>query len=153
MGKRGPKPRPNHLKALEGVEERYMNRDEPIPAEGEIVPPDMSDGAREVWDELAEDLADKGCLKPWDVYMFAVFCEAVATYRACRKMMGHEYTAIGAAGGVIKSPYWQIMRDCATTMAQYSGRFGLTPGDRASLQLGGEGEQDGPKNGAERLLG
>jgi len=153
MGKRGPKPAPTHLKVLRGAEERHINRDEPLPSdEGAVVAPEMSEGARVIWDELAPDLADKGCLTPWDVHTFTTFCEAVATYRDCRLLMGKDYTAQGAAGGVIKSPYWQIMRDCVETMAKIGGRFGLTPGDRAALRVE-RGRDDGPKVGAERILG
>jgi len=58
--------------------------------------------------------------------------------------------ARGAAGGVIKSPYWQIMRDCIGVMTTVGARFGLTPSDRAQLKIGGS-EESG--RGAERLLG
>lgn len=152
MGARGPKPAPTHLKLLKGEQESRINRDEPSPSDGPVVAPDsISDGAKGVWERLAPDLQDKGCLTPWDVDAFTVFCEAVATYHDCRKLMGKKYTDRGAAGGVIKSPYWQIMRDCAETMAKYSSRFGLTPGDRANLKV--TTEKDGPKRGAERILG
>lgn len=150
MGARGPKARPNHLKAIAGVEERYMNRDEPIPADAPIVAGPMSERGRAVWDRLAPDLISKHMLTAWDVDSFAVFCEAVATYHHNRELMGDEYTARGSAGGVIKSPHWQIMRDCAATMAQYSSRFGMTPGDRAGLQMEGDSK---PTSGGERLLG
>lgn len=153
MGKRGPKPASTHLKLLRGDDERYVNRDEPVPSdEIEIRPPDgLSEEALEVWDELAPDMIDKKVLTSWDVYTFAVFCNAVATYRENAALMGKNYTARGAAGGVIKSPHWQIMRDCADTMAKYSSRFGLTPGDRADLKVGAD--DDGPSMGAERILG
>src|SRR5690242_10707173 len=120
MGARGPKPRPTHLKVIEGERESRINRDEPIPSEGQVVKPEnMSDGASAVWDELADDLIDKGCLKPWDVYMFEAFCESVAAYRENRDLLRAKgYTERGAAGGVIKSPHHQIMRDCVQTMAQ-----------------------------------
>lgn len=152
MGQRGPRPRPTHLKILQGEQESRINRDEPVPSEGKAIPPpDMTPEAREVWDDLAEDLMDKGCLTPWDVYTFEAFCEAVATYRECRALMGKKYTAQGAAGGVIKSPYHQIMRDCVDVMTRIGGRFGFTPGDRANLTIGSE--KDNAKMGAERILG
>lgn len=154
MGRRGPKPAPNHLKVLQGTKESRLNREEPIPSDVApvIAPASISDGAKAVWDRLAPDLVDKKMLTSWDVDTFVVFCEAVATYHDCRMLMGHEYTAVGAAGGVIKSPYWQIMRDCAAVMAQYSSRFGMTPGDRASLKAGSDDDVS-PKGGAERILG
>lgn len=154
MGRRGPKPAPNHLKVLQGTKESRLNREEPIPSDiAEVVAPaSISDGGRRVWDRLAPDLIDKKMLTAWDVDTFVVFCEAVATYHDCRLRMGDEYTARGAAGGVIKSPYWQIMRDAAAIMAQFSSRFGMTPGDRASLKAGVE-EDSRPGAGAERILG
>ena len=113
MGKRGPRPAPNHLKVIRGDRESNLNREEPIPSEiaSPVAPPSLSEGAQFVWDRLAPDLTDKKMLTTWDVDTFAVFCEAVATYHDCRILMGREYTAVGAAGGVIKSPYWQIMRE------------------------------------------
>lgn len=153
MGQRGPKPGPTQLKVVKGTEERYINREEPTPSDrGDIVPPEgTSEGALKVWHSLAPDLIDKGCLTAWDVYTFAVFCEATHAFRENRDLLAGQYTARGAAGGVIKSPHWQIMRDASETMAKYSGKFGLTPGDRADLKVGGE---DGkPKSGAERILG
>jgi P27 family predicted phage terminase small subunit len=153
MGSRGPKPAPTQLKVVRGDQESRINRDEPLPSDrGGIDPPaGTSDGALEVWYYLAPDLIDKGCLTSWDVYTFAVFCEAVNAYRENKALMGSMYTAKGAAGGVIKSPHWQIMRDAADVMAKYSSRFGLTPGDRADLRVGGDDSM--PKGGAERILG
>lgn len=154
MGARGPKPTPNHLKVIRGDKESRLNRDEPIPADAgmPIAPASISQRGLEVWERLAPDLIDKKMLTAWDVDTFVVFCEAVATYHDCRERMGDQYTAVGAAGGVIKSPYWQIMRDCSAVMAQFSSRFGMTPGDRANLKAGAD-EERGPKMGAERILG
>jgi P27 family predicted phage terminase small subunit len=152
MGSRGPKSAPTHLKVLEGVKEYRINRNEPLPSEGTVKAPEtLSDAAKPVWDHYAPDLIDKGCLTPWDVDTFAVYCEAVAIYRDCRIKLGNQYTDRGAAGGVIKSPYWQIMRDCAETIKKYSASFGFTPGDRADLRV--DVENEGPTGGAERILG
>lgn len=153
MGQRGPKPAPAKLKLLKGTDERYINRDAPLPSEGAVVCPDwLCDGAKEVWARLAPDLVDKECLTPWDVDTFAIVCNAIYVYRDCSAKMGDRYTDRGAAGGVIKSPFWQVMRDAAETIAKFSSRFGLTPGDRADLQIDTH-RADGPKQGAERILG
>ena len=159
MGKRGPKAAPTHLKVLSGVKEYRINRDEPIPSDEALIIPEMSEGARRVWDEKAPDLIDKGCLTSWDTDMFAMYCEAVATYRECRLLLEEsadtsefgKYIDKGAAGGKIKSPYWQIMRDAQEMANKLSARFGFTPGDRANLKI--ERTDDGPKSGAERILG
>ena len=157
MGKAGPKPRPTHLKVIEGERESRINRNEPLPSEGSVVAPDgMTEGARKVWDELAPDLIDKGCLTPWDIYSFEAFCEAVAQWRQCRDLLHSvksDYGPLverGAAGGVIKSPYHQMMRDCEATMSRIGSRFGFTPGDRANLTI--ERPESGHASGAERIL-
>lgn len=142
--------KPAHLKILEGVREDRVNRDEPTPSDDDIeCPSELTGRAREVWDRLAPDLIDRKVLTAWDVPQFAIFCDATATYWINREMMAGEYTAQGAAGGVIKSPHWQIMRDAAAMMTQVGSRFGLTPSDRASLKIGA---QEDPSSGAERLL-
>lgn len=152
MGKRGPSPAPTRLKVVRGDQESRINRNEPLPSDRmDIQPPDFLEGdALDIWHYYAADLIDKGCLTAWDVDTFAIFCKAVAVYRDCARRMGDVYTAQGAAGGVIKSPYHQIMRDCDQTIAKFSSRFGFTPGDRADLKVGDEKKIEG---GAERILG
>ena len=69
--------KPTHLKVLAGEREDRINRGEPLPTQSAIVPPvQLSDGAQKVWNRLAPDLIDKGCLTSWDVDMFAVFCRS-----------------------------------------------------------------------------
>lgn len=156
MGARGTKSAPTHLKVLRGDRESRINREEPTPTEGQVTAPEgMTLEAREIWDELAPDLMDKGLLTPWDTYLFEAFCESTANYRECRELLhkSHspfgKYVEKGAAGGIIKSPYHQMMRDHIETMAKLGSRFGLTPSDRANLRMD---QADGPNLGAERLL-
>ena len=157
MGARGPKSKPTHLKVIEGERESRINRNEPLPGEGKPVKPKgMTPGAVKVWDEMAPDLIDKGCLTPWDVYAFEALCEAIANFRQCRDLneafdSGEgKFIARGAAGGLIKNPYHQMMRDHIETIAKLGSRFGFTPGDRANLKI--EKIDRGSALGAERLL-
>jgi phage terminase small subunit len=81
--------RPNHLKILAGEREDRINRGEPLPAETGVTPPaPLTAGAEKVWNRLAPDLIDKGCLTSWDTDLFTVFCESAATYHDCRERMG-----------------------------------------------------------------
>lgn len=103
------------------------------------------------WDRIAPDLIAKGVLTEWDAQAFTTYCQTVAVYQqASRELAEHGLTARGAAGGVIKSPYWQIMRDAVGQMTTIGSRFGLTPSDRAGLKIGGSEDRG---QGAERLLG
>lgn len=146
--------KPTKLKLLHGDDKKNparINRSEPLPADDVVEPTDdLSDGARAAWDRLAPDLIRKGVLTPWDAQAFTTYCQTVAHYQeASRCLVIDGYTAQGAAGGVIKSPYWQIMRDAIGVMTTIGGRFGLTPSDRAHLSLG-EGKRE---PGADLLSG
>jgi P27 family predicted phage terminase small subunit len=142
---------PNHLKILQGVREDRINRNEPIPAESDIAPAmELSEGARAIWDRLAPDLIDKGCLSAWDVDMFTVFCDAAAMYYELRSQVA-SYTVAGSVNNTVVNPLLRIMRDCIETMTRIGARFGLTPSDRAGIDVSASDEP--PKYGPERILG
>jgi P27 family predicted phage terminase small subunit len=148
-----PPRRPTHLKILAGEREDRINRNAPLPTESTVSPPvELSDGAREVWNRLARDLEDKGCLTSWDVDLFAVYCDAAATYYECRRAIGSDYTVKGSVKHTtVKSPLWRIMKDAADTMRTIGARFGLTPSDRAGIDV--SDTKPTPQYGPERLLG
>lgn len=152
MGKRGPAPKPTALRVLEGGHPERINRAEPKPAEGTVKPTqELTKYAQEAWDRIAPDLEAKHVLTAWDSQALTAYCVAAATFReASEHLTAYGLTGRGAAGGEIKSPYWQIMRDSIDAMVKLGGRFGLTPSDRAQLAIGG-GDGDKAK-GAERLL-
>lgn len=148
-----PPRRPNHLKLLAGERESRINRGEPTPTDSSaIVPPvQLSEGAQKVWDRLAPDLIDKSVLTSWDVDMFTIYCDAAATFHEARAALGSDFTVKGSVKDTtVKSPLWRIMRDCEATMRAIGGRFGLTPSDRAGIDV----TENAPKPlyGPERLL-
>jgi P27 family predicted phage terminase small subunit len=145
--------KPNHLEALAGERESRINRGEPLPAESTIVPPvPLSEGAQKVWDRLAPDLIAQGVLSAWDTDIFVIFCDAASTYHEVRKLIGSDYVAKGSVKDTtVKSPLWRIMQDAAETMRAVGSKFGLTPSDRAGLDVADVGGK--PMLGAERILG
>lgn len=148
-----PPRKPTHLKLLSGERESRINRNAPLPGETDIVPPvQLSDEAQKVWDRLAPDMIDKSVLTAWDVDMFAVYCDAVATFYQCRAALGSDFTVKGSVKDTtVKSPLWRIMRDCENTMRVIGGKFGLTPSDRAGIDVTDNAPT--PLHGPERLLG
>ncbi|MEU3020100.1 phage terminase small subunit P27 family [Nocardiopsis sp. NPDC007018] len=160
MGERGRKSKPTSLKILHGDREDRINRDEPLPGQGEVVAPawiveldEASTGEHEtalgVWNRLAPDLARKGVLTPWDVDQFAVFCDAVVRHREATRAVDREGALVeGQKGNLVRNPGIQIARDYADLMVKVGSRFGLTPGDRADLKI----ERETAHGGADRLL-
>lgn len=148
-----PPRKPTHLKVIGGTRESRINRNAPLPAETGIVPPvQLSDQAQRVWDRLAPDLIDKNVLTSWDVDMFAVYCDAVAIFYECRAALGGDFTTKGSVKDTeVKSPLWRILRDCENTMRTIGGKFGLTPSDRAGIDVTESAAK--PTSGPERILG
>lgn len=149
-----PQPRkPTHLRILDGDQESRINRDEPMPdAPTDLMPPmQLSDRAMEIWNRLAPDMKNKGILTDWDLDALAEACDCLAMYWEFRDLLEEHkdseygpYTARGAAGGVIKHPYWQMMRDAQSMALQIFSRFGMTPADRSKLSVkDGEGVPTG----------
>jgi P27 family predicted phage terminase small subunit len=140
------------LKALEGVKEYRLNRQEPLPGEGKVVPPvELPDDAQAVWDRLVPDLVARRVMTSWDVDMFSVFCRSVALYnRAAREVQETGLTVEGSVkGSRIVNPRLRVMASMSDSMSRIGACFGLTPADRARLKADGD---IGTKAGAARLL-
>ena len=150
MGGRGRAPRPTHLKALEGVKEYRLNRNEPIPGEGVIVPPvELSVDAQAIWNRLAPDLISKKVLTSWDVDEFANACRIQALLnRALNDAEGSPLVSPGSNDNLVMNPAIRIVASLESSLRSIWSRFGLTPGDRATLRI----EPSGPKTPDERFL-
>jgi P27 family predicted phage terminase small subunit len=153
MGVRGSgrKPRPNHLKALEGVRESRINREEPIPSEAAIVPPvELPEAAQAIWNRLAPDLIARRVLTAWDCDSFSVYCRAVALFNENAAVVEAEGAATDRPyKGSVASPAFRAMVAAEKMMTSIGARFGLSPADRARIQVD---HNLGPKSGPESYL-
>lgn len=150
MGGRGRTPRPTHIRALEGVKEYRLNRDEPIPGDGMIIPPvRLSKAAQAIWNRLAPDLIAKKVLTSWDVDEFANACRMQALLnRALNDAERKPLVAAGSNDNLVMNPAIRIVASLESSLRSIWSRFGLTPGDRATLRI----EPSGSKTGDERFL-
>jgi phage terminase small subunit len=132
MSNAGRPAKPTHLKVLHGDQPSRINRNEPQPAETEIVPPwPLTKAAQEHWDRMAPDRIAKGVLTAWDVEAFAQFCEALAIARQ-KMSSARQRPKPGMASPV--SEFARVMQ----IVSSLGGRFGWTPSDRAKLTVGEE---------------
>lgn len=151
--------KPDHLKVLDGDRKDRINTAAPQPLPSSLEPPyKLSPRARKIWDRLAPDMRVKGIFTEWDVDAFAQACDCLAMYWEFRELLEREndsddaygpYIAKGAAGGVIKHPYWQMMRDAQSMALQIFSRFGMTPSDRSKLTVK---DEDGDVAGLDSLI-
>lgn len=150
IGGRGRAPRPTHLKALEGVKEYRLNRNEPIPSEGVIVPPvELSVDAEAIWNRLASGLISKRVLTCWDVDEFANACRIQALlHRALDDAEQNPLVSPGSNDNLVMNPAIRIVAALESSLRSIWSRFGLTPGDRATLRI----EPSASKTGDEGFL-
>lgn len=137
MGGKGRAPRSSHLRALEGVRPCRLNFDEPVPSDGLVVPPvTLPADAQAVWDRLAPDMIARRVLTAWDVDMFSVFCRSAALFnRAAAEVEKSGLWVEGSRGNTVVNPHVRVMVMMADMMRSVGQRFGLTPGDRATLRI------------------
>lgn len=145
-------PAPTHLKILRGDREDRVNRGEPTPSDQDIVAPAyLSDSALEVWHRLVPDLVAKRVMTWWDADLMGAYCDAIATYQAIRAEIGNNYVCKGSVPGtVVKNALWRVALDALDVASRIGARFGLTPSDRAKLDV--TEIEPKPTTGPERLL-
>jgi P27 family predicted phage terminase small subunit len=137
----GRKRKPTVLKGIDGglaPKKAASGPAEPKPETAKIVRPQMlTPRARVHWDRLAPDLIKQGVLTFWDVNLFAAYCEAAARFDAARTLVTkHGLLVPGrTAGQLVKNPAVQIQRDASDEMMRIGARFGLSPAERAGLQV------------------
>jgi P27 family predicted phage terminase small subunit len=136
---------------LEGVEESRLNRDEPVPDEGLVVPPaGLPHSAQDIWNRLAPDLISKRVLTSWDVDEFANGCRIQALLnRALRESEESPLISPGSNDNLVLNPAIRAVTSLEASLRSIWSRFGLTPGDRAQLKVDDGG---GRRSGAARLL-
>ena len=151
VGSGGQNRRPTHLKALEGVREDRLNRDEPIPAESPVRPGiELSPEATAIWNRLAPDLIEKKVLTCWDVDEFANGCRIQALLNeALTEAERSPIVSPGSNDNLVMNPAIRAVTSLEASLRSIWSRFGLTPGDRAGLKVNDDG---GSKQDAGRLI-
>jgi P27 family predicted phage terminase small subunit len=153
MGERGRAPKPTNVRQLHGDRADRLPKGEPTPAQLQVRCPQwLSTPAKRVWRHYAPDLKRKGVLTAWDVEAFATFCDAAVRRRHAAERLDEEgevlYLPVKAkdgsfAGWQQKRNQWAfVWKDANETIQRFGARFGLTPSDRAQLDVGGEAGRD-----------
>lgn len=143
----GRKPKPTHLKIIEGNPGKRPIPDEPKPDIGALPPaPEfLSADAKGEWERVALQLHRLGLLTVVDVPSLGAYCQAygrwVLAERAIAKMAEHDLLTGGLMikttnGNAIQNPLVGTSNKAASDMVRYAAEFGLTPAARARLAIG-----------------
>ncbi|SDO29469.1 phage terminase, small subunit, putative, P27 family [Halomonas shengliensis] len=147
--KSGRKPKPTHLKAVQGnAGKRKVNEDEP---QGEELteapaPPEWMDPiGQAAWRELAPWLVKVKILTGSDLHVLETYCEAYATWRAAVEEVARTgLTVETAMGGISKNPALTAKNEAHRQMTVSGSALGLTPADRARLAVPGAKDAENP---------
>ncbi len=155
MGRRGPAPKPAHLKLLEGNPGKRPIRVEPKPKPVAPKCPSWLDReAKREWKRVAPELEKLGLFTQIDGASLAAYCQAVSTMiRAQKELQAHikatgkmtiTYTNKAGAENEVPHPAVKIFEDAAKLVKAYVVEFGLTPAARTRMATPPAKEEEDP---------
>lgn len=136
MGKRGPAPKPQHLKQLEGNPgKRRINRAAPVCDGGLSMPDHLGEYARAVWGRIVEAMPPR-LYSNCDRELLAAYCEAADLHRrAVMAVRVEGEVTVGESGAPYQNPWVSILNRQAQLLATLGTRLGLDPAARSSLAV------------------
>lgn len=155
---RGRPPKPTALKLLEGDRgkgRRPLNKDEPIPPQGEVKCPTwLLPEAKKEWKRLAPTLEAMGVLTMVDLQAFAGYCQAYARWKEAEEFVAQHGSIFKTPSGYVQQvPQVSIAQQNLKIMQSLGSEFGLSPATRARIiAAGSSSESNMNQDPMERLL-
>jgi P27 family predicted phage terminase small subunit len=148
--KSGRKPKPTHLRVIQGnAGHRPLNRNEPKPKFEIPEPPaHLDDEARAEWARQGERLRDLGCLSKIDSGPFAAYCVAYSRWVKAELAIDKSGGLLiqTKAGNIIQNPLVGIANKSMADMVRIASEFGMTPSSRSRIdtEAAGRAQQKDP---------
>lgn len=139
MGARGPKPKPTHLRVLEGnPSKRPLNTAEPQSNAPCLCPDWLDDDAKAEWNRVLE-VTPPRLLTGMDVPTVSAYCQAWSLRKkALAELADMPLVVQGGAGGPIANPLTRIVQAQTDLMLRAAARLGFDPSGRSGLKLPAE---------------
>ena len=139
MAKRGPPPKPAHLKLIQGNPGKHNIPDdmpEPEVLTHAIAPDYLSDAAKQKWPGMVEMLSRNGVFTEMDVNLLALYCEAFADWRLARDAFAeHGKVFVAESGYQSISPWVAMEKQCVKVMMDIMNAFGMGPAYRTRISV------------------
>ena len=138
MGRRGPTPKPAHIKALEGNPgKRPLKCNNAKPRSLAPDCPDwLSAEAKAEWKRLAPELERLGLLTVLDRAAFSCYCQSFAHWVQAQRVLREQGTMyVTGSGRVRERPEVAIAESSLKLMRAFAVEFGLTPNSRSRFSL------------------
>ena len=145
---RGRKPKPSHLKALQGnAGKRAVNHDEPKGDELEELPPPpdwLAPIAIQMWEKIGPWLVSSKILTGSDIANLEAYCAAYARWRKAEEDIDKNGIVVMGLNSEIKNPACTVANEALKQMASFGSAIGLDPPSRARLAVPGENGAENP---------
>jgi P27 family predicted phage terminase small subunit len=159
MGRRGPPPKPTHLKLIAGNPgKKPINTREPKPAKGiPRCPPWLGEEARVAWRWITGELKNMGLLTSADAHALVFYCQTYARWRQAEAFLeqhGETYPIRDDKGRIrCMQPFPQVVtvRNSLLLLKSLCQEFGLTPASRSRIAMPREDGQ--VSDAAKRFFG
>lgn len=146
----GRKPKPSHLKSLEGnLGKRPVNEHEPEPANDVTDPPEWFTAKQcRIWHEVLDEAPD-GMIKELDRAVLTTLVVAINNHRdAVQELEGQPLVVETATGQLKQHPLVVMIRSEAATIVRAASELGFSPTSRSRVTLapGDHGKKSGKKD-------
>lgn len=153
MTTRGRKPKPTHLKLVEGNPgKRPLNAKEAkVTPKRVMPPPHLSDEAKVEWGRVCDELFACGLLSGLDRAALAAYCQSYSLWVQAENAlteMGKDDPATGGLliqttnGNAIQNPLIGIVNKAKADMVRYAAEFGMTPSARSRISATPKDQED-----------
>jgi P27 family predicted phage terminase small subunit len=139
---RGRKPKPTHLKLLEGNPgHRPINASEPRPKRGlPTCPAHLNPSAKAEWKRLVQELQEIGILTLIDRAVLAGYCQSWGRWVEAERKLKETPPLIKTPAGYVQlSPWLTVANREREFMLRYMAELGLTPSSRTRISVTSKG--------------
>ena len=137
MGRRGPPPKPAHLKIIEGNPGKRPIKTSPQPKVGKVTCPEwLSPQAKAEWKRVAPELEQMGVVTSLDRAALAGYCSNYAAWVEATTFIqqnGEHY--VTSKGMLRRWPQADTAKQAEQAMRGFASEIGLTPTARARLSV------------------
>lgn len=145
---RGRKPKPSHLKAVQGNPgKRGINHDEPqADALVEVpLPPEwLHPYGIQMWEKIAPWLVSSKILSDSDIPNLEAYCAAYARWRQAEEDIAKNGIVVMGMNSDIKNPACTVANESLKQMTTFGSALGLDPASRARLAVPGAKDANNP---------
>ena len=134
---RGRKPKPTHLKLLEGNIGRHRLKNEPRPGPAlPTCPQHLSSSAKAEWKRIARQLSVLGVLTILDRAALAAYCQCYGRWVEAERKLSETPALLKMPSGYVQqNPWLTIASKQLELMHKYLSEFGLTPVARSRIDV------------------